>query len=324
MKRTPGLYVTLQKDGKIKRTLVTNKGETVLKETTIGAELIWFAELDYNSYLDSLIKIEALAEKTEDDNDPENYGTVYLDIFDELLTEANELVYDIEAAHPVLGSLLRFDLLDHTDKDDGTAMYVYLTKTAICKQIAEPIHFYIQLREVLEDLSLGIPLDFKDRYATLAQGLFSQTYTFTDTLEMEYRFRSTKNYFQFLLMNYLNSEPNIARCHCCGQYFIPKTRKATLYCDRVVKDGKTCKEIAPAIIHKNAVDTDPVLKTYDRTKHKMYKRYERAYWSVDKLPKGISFDKYLDWREPAAEARSKYLSGELTAEEALKIIEVND
>lgn len=58
MERTPGLYVTLQKDGKIKRTLVTNKGETVLKETTIGAELIWFAELDYNSYLDSLIELK--------------------------------------------------------------------------------------------------------------------------------------------------------------------------------------------------------------------------------------------------------------------------
>ena len=78
MKRTPGLYVTPQKGGIIKRNLVTNKGETVLDETTIGAELIWYAELDYNTYVDPLIKIEDLAEKTEDDGDPENYGTVYL------------------------------------------------------------------------------------------------------------------------------------------------------------------------------------------------------------------------------------------------------
>lgn len=91
-----------------------------------------------------------------------------------------------------------------------------------------------------------------------------------------------------------------------------------------MKDGKTCKEIAPAIIHKNAVDADPVLKVYDRTKHKMYKRYERAYYSLDQLPKGIYFEKYLEWREPAAEVRTKYLKGELTAEEALKIIEVKD
>ena len=36
MKRAPGLYVTLQKDNKIKRTLVRNKGETELNETTIN------------------------------------------------------------------------------------------------------------------------------------------------------------------------------------------------------------------------------------------------------------------------------------------------
>lgn len=324
MKRTPGVYVTLQNGGIIKRTLVTNKGETVLDDTTIGAELIWYAELDYNTYVDTLIKMEGLSDKVEDDGDPENYGTVYLNIFDELLTEANELVYDIEDVYPVFGSLLRFDLLDHTPKDDGTAMYVYNAKYAICEHIAEPVHFYILLREILEDLSLGIPLDFKDKYAYLAQGEFVQSYTFNGDLEMEYRFRSIKSYFQFLLINYLNSEPNIARCQCCGQYFIPKTRKTTLYCDRVIKDRKTCKEIAPAIIHKNAVDTDPVLKAYDRTKQKMYKRYERAYYSIDQLPKGISFEKYLEWRDPAAEARTKYLKSELTAEEALKIIEVND
>ena len=137
MQRTPGLYVTLQKDGIIKRTLVTNKGETVLDKTTSGAELIWFAELDFNTYLDSLKKIEELAEKTEDDGDPENYGTVYLDTFDKLLTEANELVYDIEDLYPALGSLLRFDLLDHTPKDDGTAMYVYNAKYKICEHITE-------------------------------------------------------------------------------------------------------------------------------------------------------------------------------------------
>ena len=40
-------------------------------------------------------------------------------------------------------------------------MYVYLTKKAICEQIAEPVFFYIQLREILHELSLGISPDFK-------------------------------------------------------------------------------------------------------------------------------------------------------------------
>ena len=156
------------------------------------------------------------------------------------------------------------------------------------------------------------------------QGVFTQRYTFTGTLETEFRFRSIKNYFQFLLINYLNSNPNVARRFCCGQYFIPKTRKTTLYCDRVISNGKTCKEVAPAIKHKIAVDIDPVLKAFERTKQKMYKRYERAAYALKQLPKGISIEKYWDWSEAASAARDKYLKGELTAEEALKIIEVND
>ena len=95
MQRTPGLYVILQNDGKIKRTLVTDKGETVLGDTTIGAELIRYAELDYSTYIDSLCKIEELSEKTESD-DPNRFGEVDMDIFDALLTETNELVYDVE------------------------------------------------------------------------------------------------------------------------------------------------------------------------------------------------------------------------------------
>ena len=56
----------------------------------------------------------------------------------------------------------------------------------------------------------------------------------------------------------------------------------------------------------------------------MYKRYERTTWTLEALPKGISFKEYSDWREGASQARDKYIKGELTQEEALKIIEVKD
>ena len=41
-------------------------------------------------------------------------------------------------------------------------------------------------------------------------------------------------------------------------------------------------------------------------------------------PKGITYDDFYVWCDAATEARDKYLRGELTAEEALKIIKVND
>ena len=40
--------------------------------------------------------------------------------------------------------------------------------------------------------------------------------------------------------------------------------------------------------------------------------------------KGITYNDFYDWNKATTEARDKYLHGELTAEEALKIIEVND
>lgn len=323
MEKIPGLYVTLKNNGIIKRTLVTNKGETVLDETTVGAELIWFAELDYHGYTKRLSELEELSEQTEND-DPDHYGEVDLDIFDELLLKTNDLVYNVEDNFPLLGSLLRFDLYDHTTKDDGTAMYVYNTKHYICMQVAEPVQTYIKLREVFHDLSFGIPLDFEGKYADLVNADFTVCHSYCGTLDAQYRFRSTQKYIQFLLMQFLNSEPNIAWCYCCGQYFIPKTRKATKYCDRIIRDGKTCKEIAPAIMHKIAVETDPVVKAFERNKQKMYKRYERTTWTDSTLPKGISFEDYLSWRENASEARDKYIKGELTEKEALNIIEVKD
>ena len=56
----------------------------------------------------------------------------------------------------------------------------------------------------------------------------------------------------------------------------------------------------------------------------MYKRYERTTWTLENLPKGISLKEYSNWRESASQARDKYIKGELTKKEALKIIEVTD
>lgn len=116
----------------------------------------------------------------------------------------------------------------------------------------------------------------------------------------------------------------MARCQCCGDYFIPKTKKVTLYCDRVIKNGKTCKQIAPHLKRRINAENDKVLKAYERTKQKMYKRYERASCSLDPLPHGLSWQEYTNWIDLAGAAKAKYLLGKITTEEALEIIEVKD
>ncbi len=113
-----------------------------------------------------------------------------------------------------------------------------------------------------------------------------------------------------------------ARCECCGRFFIPRTRAATKYCDRVIRDGKTCKQLAPIWKHQRQTKHDEVIGAFDRVKRRMYKRYERAL-NVSKKPspRDISYAEYYGWLKPAAKARDDYLAGKLTAEQALAVIE---
>ncbi len=92
----------------------------------------------------------------------------------------------------------------------------------------------------------------------------------------------------------------------------------------MIKNGKTCKQIAPHLKRRINAENDEVLKTYERTKQKMYKRYERACCSLDPLPRGLSWQEYTKWIDLAGAAKTKYLLGKITAEEALEIIEVKD
>lgn len=63
----------------------------------------------------------------------------------------------------------------------------------------------------------------------------------------ELYFDSLQSYFSFLIMKFLSSKHKVVRCSCCGKFFIPKTKRETLYCDRIAKNGRTCKQVGPAL-----------------------------------------------------------------------------
>lgn len=120
----------------------------------------------------------------------------------------------------------------------------------------------------------------------------------------------------------IESNSHVARCECCGRFFTPRTKAVTKYCDRVIRDGKTCKEIVPALKHKQQAERNKVIQTFDRVKQKLYKRYERAH-DLGKKPssKDLPFEAYYAWLDAAAKARDDYLAGTLSAEQALAVIE---
>ena len=131
-----------------------------------------------------------------------------------------------------------------------------------------------------------------------------------DGLTTQYHFRSAVDYYHFLLLQFVSGHPAVAWCHCCGRYFIPKTKKKTLYCDRILKDGKTCKEWGPVLKHRQKAAQISVVEEFDRTKRRMYKRYERAeFLNKEPSEKDLSYEEYYQWLDRVVRARDDYLAG---------------
>ncbi len=95
-----------------------------------------------------------------------------------------------------------------------------------------------------------------------------------------------------------------------------------MYCDRVLKDCKTCKELAPILKHKLTVQSKPVIEEFDRAKRRMYKRYERTKDFGEKSGnRNLSYEEYYDWLARSTDARDQYLAGNMSEVDALKIIQ---
>ena len=92
-----------------------------------------------------------------------------------------------------------------------------------------------------------------------------------------YCFTELQNYVQFLFLNMMQSNPNFCKCNYCYNFFIPKTKKLTRFCDRIdPESGKTCKEIAPTIYRNEDIGSNKILKEYDLALHRNYKRMCRG------------------------------------------------
>lgn len=135
-------------------------------------------------------------------------------------------------------------------------------------------------------------------------------------------FDSPESYYEYLIFTFYLRDETVYECELCNRLFVPKTKKKTLYCDRVFKDGKTCKQIGPTQKYKTIAENDLVLKTFEKEKNKMYKRMERNY-SFGETPKSITNNDYATWLSKAVNAKNLYLNNELSQDEALEIIKTN-
>ena len=113
----------------------------------------------------------------------------------------------------------------------------------------------------------------------------------------------------------------VVRCSYCGKYFAPTSKNNTKYCDRIQRNGRTCRDLGPAASHKQEALRDSVIETFDRVKRRMYKRRERFLDGMCTPEKALDVKAYFAWLDAAEEARKQYRAGTMSQEEALRIIE---
>ena len=142
-----------------------------------------------------------------------------------------------------------------------------------------------------------------------------------DGFRTQYLFRSPMKYYRFLIIQNNDRAHPVARCSYCGKYFVPSSKNNTKYCDRIQRNGRTCRDLGPAANHKQKAQADPVIETFDRVKRRMYKRRERSLDGMCTAEKVLDAKAYFAWLDAAEDARNRYRAGTLTPAEALRIIE---
>lgn len=320
-----GLYLSLTTDGHIKRDLTGPAGKVSLEDTTIRDELILFSELSFEYYAEVVDMIRtSVVFLCVDSDDRYIEGRVNPNVYEFVMETVADLVNTLMGPEesPLHGQLL-WTAIEDLPADDGTDESKILICQELIPVLTEIMQFQFVVNEVLHDLCQKVPLD-PEKYEGLWEMPVTEALTLEDTLTTRYYFRSAVDYYHFLLLHFAAGKPNVARCRCCGRYFIPKTNKKTLYCDRILKDGKTCKEWGPVLKHRKAVRDHEVIEAFDRVKRKMYKRYERAEYRVNQKSseKDLSYAEYYQWLDRAVRARNDYLEGKISKEEALNAIEV--
>lgn len=325
MQNICGLYVEINKGGAIKRNLTVKSGETIKLEcTTVNDEIIAFSELNFKYYAELLEHIENMCEDSYVEVTDGDFGEAGIDVdaYAEILQTVHKLIGALEESNPLHGTLMRTLLEDQIPPDDGSAMYLINSEAKITDCLSSVMKLQFLINDILYDLRCGTLLDMENKYSIFKIAEFTQIQTLRKKITVQYRFRSLIDYYIFLMMRFIENQPSVNLCLCCGKYFIPKTKRTTLYCDRIIRDNKTCKQIAPALKHKRDAAQDSVIQTFDRTKRKMYKRFERTNDSSKATANSLTLTQYYDWLDKAQLARDEHLANRISAEEALGIITV--
>ncbi len=298
-----------------------------LPVTTPAKDLIAAAEIDYGSYRR---EIKWLREEHP-------LFAPRLDIpvaaLEDFVAEALLVPSMLQKADPVSFFALGI-LLDQAlqKEDDGSALFLLGAAQELLHVLEEPIRTQVYLRNILEMAFEGMErASQRERFEKLCRvypdvGKLCDPASLSDVELGQRMFRANSMFGLRLLelaLYFQQDKQRIARCDYCWDWFIPKTKKVTRYCDRVT-DGFPCKKRGARFKRNLIEDEDGALKICNQLRDRMYARLLRwqdaAPGERDKLIP-MDYDQYDAWSENARLARMEYLKGKLAAAEFLRRVD---
>ena len=324
MMTTKGLY--LLPKGKDKFTLFYCNGKTKEKlySSSYGQELVDMADIDGDA-----IQI-ALSYVIKDRIVNKRFSSARAE---RIFTQNNQVALLIKRIDTTLGLLLETELseIETPSPNDRRG---YEEAVALQRKIYHDFGVAFQNAKVLTNIYADLPCALNEKSCrifeidkTILAVSFSECYfsdneklTETDlALTKTYYFDSAANYLRFLLFQLIKCNPNICLCQNCNRLFVAKTKKRTLYCDRIQPDdGKKCSEIGP----KNRAELQSTLFGFEDYDKAVERNYQRAKRTQEYYVKDIQlgWNDYYDWLDRVQQAKKQWLNEEITDEDFLSIV----
>lgn len=207
-----------------------------------------------------------------------------------------------------------YSLLNGYEKSDGLREYF---KDFILGLLCEGIS-YMDLEGNKEENPRPIELlahDERFKKSYNVRHLVNYKEDGTYHIQMGYVVTDLEDAIYIELIKLIESGKLFKRCEHCNKIFLPKDR-AEKYCDRLVDNGKTCKDVG----YLRKIGNDELLKAYNKT-------YKTRHAEKQRKTRGKSqstINKYIDamnnWREDAKSGLQKVQNGEITVDEFKKIL----
>ena len=320
--KRPGLTITEKPGGLLHKQLVDYDGSVLLDETVLPHDdLIRFMHRPLKEYNQRLSNLEQhpLFEESLD---------IYVPDFEDFIAQCFAVVDSLQSEFPEAYFLMRIALEDILMiEDDGSAGILLQTGAQMLHAVRSLYLSRVRMRNIMEvcfGTTDGMTQQERwTRTAAIYPRIYSHPFAVRwkpdkETWVREYEIRSLTELYIFELCAALRSDKRIVRCQHCWRYFVPKTKKKTDYCDRVWKDGSTCKQRGPNLKRKDGPSEDKYLLAFKKLRARFYERDYRYY--ADQPGMSVPFGSYSDWIEDASSARIEYLNGSISGEEFLQRI----